>query len=133
MRKAWMILLLLAVPTVLAAQQASPAPKPGHPLDPADVVTLSAKPQTYNSYYPGGYAAYPTYGRWYGNSYYDSTSTETSPPFMPLVFGRVGDRPVVLFTSTNRDVPPLFYGHGQRFLFAPQRQALFGGFGTFGR
>ncbi|HSC77320.1 MAG TPA: hypothetical protein VLB32_02055 [Candidatus Acidoferrales bacterium] len=137
MRKAWLVLLMLAVPTALAAQQASPAPKPGHPLDPADVVTLSAKPQTaspYGAYAATPYVAYPTYGRGYGSSYYyDSWSTETSPPFTPLVFGRIGDRPVVLFTTTNRDVPPLFYGHGQRFLFAPARPALFGGFGTFGR
>ena len=132
MRKAWLVLLILAVPATLAAQR--PAPKPGHPLDPADVTTLSAKPQT-GSYY-GAYGApyvYPTYGGWYGDSYFAPVSTETSPPFMPLVFGRIGDRPVVLFTSTNRDVPPLFYGHGRQFFFAPSRPALFGGFGIFGR
>src|SRR5574342_265449 len=128
MRKAWLVLLLLAIPATLAAQQPAPAPKPGHPLDPADVVTLSAKPQTASPYgaYGAPYATYPTYGSWYGDSYFAPVSTETSPPFMPLVFGRVGDRPVVLFTSTNRDVPPLFYGHGQRFLFAPARPRLFG-------
>jgi hypothetical protein len=133
MRKSWLVLLLLAIPATLAAQQASPAPKPGHPLDPADVVTLSAKPQTGYSAYPSPYAAYPAYGRWYGNSFYDATSTETSPPFTPLVFGRVGDRPVVLFTTNNNDMPPLFYGRGRSFLFAPPRPALFGTFGTFGR
>ena len=134
MHKAWLVLLLLAVPTTLAAQQPAPAPKPGHPLDPADVATLSAKPQTASPY--GAYATpyvYPAYGNWYGDSYFAPVSTETSPPFAPLVFGRIGDRPVFLFTSTNRDVPPLFYGHGQTFFYAPPRPALFGSFGTFGR
>lgn len=134
MRTAWLALLVLALPATLAAQQPAPAPKPGHPLDPADVVTLSAKPQT-GSYY-GAYGApyvYPTYGRWYGNSFYDAGSTETSPLFTPLVFGRVGDRPVALFTTTYGDVPPPYYGHGRTFFYAPARPALFGGFGTFGR
>ncbi|HXE76555.1 MAG TPA: hypothetical protein VNN18_13100 [Candidatus Xenobia bacterium] len=134
MRTAWLALLILALPATLAAQQPAPAPKPGHPLDPADVATLSAKPQTGSPYaaYAVPYVV-PTYGRWYGNSYYDAGSTETSPPFVPLVFGRIGDRPVVLFTSTTSDVPPLFYGSGRTFFYAPARPALFGSFGTFGR
>jgi hypothetical protein len=135
MRNACLVLLMLAIPATLTAQQGSPAPKPGHPLDPADVVTLSAKPQTASPYgaYAAPYAAYSAYGRGYGNSYYDEWSTETSPPFVPLAFGRVGDQPVVLFTSTNRDVPPLFYGRRGTFFYAPSRPALFGRFGRFGR
>ena len=95
MCKAWLVLLLLMVPTTLAAQQPPAAPKLGHPLDPADVATLSAKPQatpysTYASPYWGN--PYGTYGTWYGDSAFAPVSTETSPPITPLVFGRIGDR-----------------------------------------
>ncbi len=132
MRKAWLTLLMLALPATLAAQQPAPAPKPGHPLDPADVMTLSAKPQTtsysYNPY-PAAYWSYSGYGTWYGDSYFAPVSTETSPPITPLVFGRVGDRPVVLFTTRNAGVPPLGFGRGGSFFFASPRQVLFGRLG----
>ena len=133
MRKAWLTLLILALPATLAAQQASPAPKPGHPLDPADVATLSAKPQTTPySTSASPYWGYPygTYGTWYGDSAFAPVSTETSPPITPLVFGRVGDRPVVLFTTRNAGVPPLVFGRGGSFFFGSPRQVLFG---TIGR
>ena len=130
MRRAWLVLLLLMVPATLAAQQPPAAPKPGHPLDPADVATLSAKPHaTPYSTYASPYWGNP-YGTWYGDSAFAPVSTETSPPITPLVFGRIGDRPVVLFTTRNAGVPPLVFGRGGSFFLGSPRQVLFG---TLGR
>jgi hypothetical protein len=131
-------------PAVNAAESAPPndvakvqtpasAPKLGHPLDPADVDILTGKADRAARGYTNTNSAVPyTYGYGYGGTSYGfgqtqsgpslfaPVSTATSPPFVPLAFGRVGNRSFAVFGST---IPfaPLFFTPGR----------FFGSTGTF--
>lgn len=103
------------------AQTPTAAPRLGHPLDPADVDTLTGKADRSARGYSPGYVPY-MYGHGsagYGGRY-GSGSTQTSPPFVPLAFGNVNGRSFIVIGSTFRGTPPLF--------IAPRG---FGGFGSF--
>ncbi|HXZ26906.1 MAG TPA: hypothetical protein VEG08_02785 [Terriglobales bacterium] len=78
-----------------AAPAAQPAPVLGHPLDPADVATLTAPSstsvpayaRTSSSYYPPYLGGYPAEVPLFGGSQL-SASTWRTPMFSPLGFGR---------------------------------------------
>lgn len=125
MRKAFLVVLALAVPGLLLAQEAppaqpAPAPKLGHPLDPADVAILTGKtraaaPAAYSLYVmPYGYYTYPVNAPLFGQPLFAPVSTATQPPFVPLAFGRVSGRPFVVIrnTSTAPISPPFFFALG---------------------
>lgn len=117
MRKAFLVVLALAVPGFLLAQEARPVPAPklGHPLDPADVAILTGKtraaaPAAYSLYaMPYGYYTYPINAPLFGQPLFAPVSTATQPPFVPLAFGRVSGRPFVVIGNTNAPVVPRFF------------------------
>ncbi len=113
-----------------ARPQATPAPKLGHPLDPGDVDILtgkargSAKLGFRGEVSPYGYGGYPVNVAQYSPSQFARFSNATSPPFVPLLFGRVGNRSFFLIGNTTSFAPPLFFfsrgrGLGSNLLFAP--------------
>jgi hypothetical protein len=78
---------------------AKPAPKKGHPLDPADVAVLTGKdrPSGTNYRYGGSpyvYADFPS-----GGSVFTGGSTATRPLISPLFLHRGGRTDVLLFTD----------------------------------
>ena len=107
--------------TTPQAQAPASAPKLGHPLDPADVDVLTGKadrargyagravPYSYN--YGFGGTGYQLGQSGSGLSLFAPVTTATSPPFVPLAFGQVGNRPFAVFGST---IPftPLFFTPG---------------------
>lgn len=130
MRKVLLVVLILAASGVLRAQDAAsaqapaPAPKLGHPLDPADVDILTGKTRApaYSAYrgYAGPYAyGYPANASLFGQSRFAQVSTATQPPFAPLVFGRVGRRSFIVIGTTT----PV--GSGFFFLGGARRSAIF--------
>jgi hypothetical protein len=102
------------------------APKPGHPLDPRDVMILTGKdkpqaaPGSYYYGYPGSY--FPGYYGYAapGNplpllsgsdlTYSDPLSSQrlATPRFAPLLFGTVNGRPFFIAGDTLRNNVPLF-------------------------
>lgn len=128
MRRLLLSFLLLALPATLAAQQA-PALAPGHPLDPADVAILtgsrSAAPTPYAAY-ATPYLSYPVDIPLFSQPMFAPVSTATSPLFAPLAFGRIGRRPVALFSGPGVPGVPLFFVRGRTVFFATPRGMLFG-------
>ncbi len=117
--------------TTAQAQAPTSAPKLGHPLDPADVDILTGKADRaargyagrgvpYASSYGYGGTGYQFGQSQSGPSLFAPVSTATSPPFVPLAFGQVGNRPFAVFGSTI-PIAPLFFTPG----------GFFGNAGTF--
>ncbi len=142
MRKAVLAMVLLCAPGLLAQEnpqpqarpedatpsqvQAAPevtALKPGHPLDPADVAVLTGKTGASGlsgyrmgvlPFGSGGYAGYPFTATQVSPGQFAPVSTATSAPFVPLVFGRAGNRSLFLFGRTTAFTPPLLFLPGAR-------------------
>src|SRR5574337_1489133 len=92
-----------------AQPTATAAPKPGHPLDPADVDVLTGKTKAprnaghvveVSPYGYAGYAGYPVNVAQYSPSQFARVTTATQPPFVPLLFGRAGNRSFLLIGNT---------------------------------
>ena len=136
MRKAFLVVLVFACQGVLAQErppaqaqpqapdrtvqgQAAPAPKLGHPLDPRDVEILTGRPQAVA---PSGYRveipaywpfSYPINTSRFSQPLFAPLSTATRPPFVPLLFGRVGGRSFILIGSTTSLRVPFFFSLGR--------------------
>ncbi len=124
MRKALLLVLVLAVPGLLLAQeaqvlpQAKPAPKLGHPLDPADVAILTGKAkasaESHSRLYamPYLYFSYPMNASLFSQPLFAPVTTATQPPFVPLLFGRVGERPFIVIGRGAPVRPDLLFPLG---------------------
>lgn len=129
MRRLWLILLLSALPATLSAQQAATAPKPGHPLDPADVATLSGKSSTAAlpyQVYGTPYVYYSGSESLFGQQAFAPVSTTVGPGVSPLAFGLIGRRPVAIFRAPGTGLPPFFFVRGHTGFFATPRGLVFG-------
>lgn len=152
-RKAFWILLMLAAPAFVLAQetqqsqqkppekpaaetqkapekplttaekiraQQPAAPKPGHPLDPADVDVLTGKNKAANPYGPYGgrivVDPYSGFGYPMGGSLYNQSVFSTPGGSMlsgsPFVFGDMGGRRIALWNGSRAGMPILFFNHG---------------------
>lgn len=96
-------------PEAAPAPSAQPAPVLGHPLDPADVATLTGRSSgtapyapTYGYYYPPYAGGYPMAAPLFGGSQFSGGPWAT-PMFSPFAFGRGN-----LFVFRNGFAPPLF-------------------------
>ena len=109
--------------------QAKPAPKLGHPLDPADVDVLTGKANRTTGanrpveVLPYGYAGYGGFGRYsmgtsrFGGSQFASVGGSAKPLFAPIAFGRVGNRSFFVVGNTSSFGAPFFFfsqGHRTR-------------------
>jgi len=127
MRKALLLVVVLAVPGLLLAQetqpaqtlpQAKPAPRLGHPLDPADVAILTGKAKASAGTRHGLYAMpylyfnYPINQPLFSQPLFAPVSTATQPPFAPLLFGRIGERPFVVIGRSAPVRPDLLFSLG---------------------
>lgn len=116
-----------------APPQAKPAPKLGHPLDPADVDVLTGKTKQNAGaprpveILPYGYAGYGYggYGRFgysmgtsrFGGSQFAPVGGSAQPLFAPIAFGRVGNRSFFVVGNTSSFGAPFFFfsrGHRTR-------------------
>ncbi len=114
--------------------QAQAAPKPGHPLDPADVDVLTgkAKPSGAPGYRseaaPYPYASYPVNVAGYVPGRALGSSSLASPPFTPLLFGR-GRSFFLIGNATGFGRSPFFFRRGRSgsstFFFTPARPGFF--------
>ena len=118
----------------LAPAQAKPAPKLGHPLDPADVDVLTGKasrnaganrPVEVLPYGYGGYAGYGRFGAYsigtsrFGGSQFAPVGGSAQPLFAPIAFGRAGNRSFFVVGNTSSFGAPFFFfsrGHRTRSL-----------------
>lgn len=121
--------------------QAQPAPKLGHPLDPADVDVLTGKTKTSGARgdrpeaapYPS--MSYPVNAAGYLPSRSLRSSSLFSLPFAPRVFGRAHGRSSLLLGDTTGFAPPLFLftrghiGSGNFASFPPAHLGFFFFFG----
>ncbi|MFY9584248.1 MAG: hypothetical protein WAR21_07145 [Candidatus Acidiferrales bacterium] len=126
------------VETPAASAQAQPqaAPTLGHPLDPADVDVLTGKTKTAGALSrryeaaPYPYASYPLSAPGYVPSRLLGTNPLASPPFTPLLFGRVRGRSFFFIGNTmGFGSPRFFFSRGRTgsstFFFAPARPSFF--------
>jgi hypothetical protein len=148
MRRPLLVVLILVAQSVLAQEpppaqnppeparpapaQTQAAPKPGHPLDPADVDVLSGKNKALSSG-AYGYAASPSLYWSYplGRGAYSSTRpfgnrSFSSLPGLPLLRRGFGARSFFLFDTRRLFSPSLFFFNGGRsgpsfFFSAPVR------------
>jgi len=147
MRRPWWILAFLALPGVVLAQQTQqkpaekpaveeqkapeqaapaakprslypPAPKPGHPLDPADVDVLTGRTKSSNPYGRYGYPllvdpyAYAGGSR-FGGTYFNPSGGDARPALPPVAFGRVnGRRFFLLGPNSNAGLPLVYFRSG---------------------
>ena len=130
MKKFFWVALSLSIPGLALAQQATPtnspvqakpAPKLGHPLDPADVTILTGKADSFNRSPYGTYAAlygylsYPIDAPLFRQPLFARVSTATRAPFAPLHFGRIGKRPFGFIRGSALATPHShFLLHGLR-------------------
>jgi hypothetical protein len=94
------------------------APKPGHPLDPADVDVLTGKSKSANPYGPYGsrvivdpYSGlgYSMSGSRFNPSIFSTPGDAALPPF---AFGEVNGRRFSLLNGSRAGLPILFFNHG---------------------
>ena len=132
MKKIFVVIFLLTLPRLAVAQQASPAPQLGHPLDPADVAILTGKAR--GAAAPSGAAVPPVYYGYpvgvplFSQSVFAPVSTATHPPFAPVLFGRIRDKSFVVvggspglrllpsFVFFGGRASPVFFGPGFPFV-----------------
>jgi len=104
----------------IRAQQ-PPAPKPGHPLDPADVDVLTGKTKAANPYGPYGgrvvvdpYSGfgYPMGGSLYNQSVFSTPGGSMLSGQTPFAFGDAGGRRFSLMNRSRAGMPILFFNHG---------------------
>ncbi len=111
--------------------QAQAAPKPGHPLDPADVDVLTGKTKPSGAPgYRSEAAPYPVNVAGYVPGRALGSSSLASPPFTPLLFGRVRGRSFFLIGNTTGFSRSLFFFRRGRagsstFFFTPARPGFF--------
>ena len=116
--------------------QAQAAPKPGHPLDPADVDVLTGKtkpsgaPGYRYGVAPSPYASYPVNVAGYVPGRALGSNSLVSPPFTPLLFGRVRGRSFFLTGNTTGFSRSLFFFSRGRtgsstFFFTPAHPGFF--------
>ena len=119
----------------IRAQQ-PPAPKPGHPLDPADVDVLTGKNKPANPYGPYGgrvvvdpYSGfgYPMGGSLYNQSVFSTPGGSMLSGQTPFVFGDVGGRRFSLLNGSRAGMPILFLNHGanRSFIFLGRGLSFF--------
>jgi hypothetical protein len=105
-----------------------PAPKPGHPLDPADVAVLTGKnkPAQSNPYgaysYPVFVDPYGTYGYPAGGSHFGTQIFSTPggmavPEFPPFAMGQFRGRRFFVGSGNFGGLPLLFFTHGSNRVF----------------
>ena len=98
--------------------QFPPAPKPGHPLDPADVDVLTGKTKSSNPYgiYGARYAVDPYSGFGYqmGATRFNPSifSTPGGSMLSGFDFFDTGGRRFSLFNNSRGGMPILFFNHG---------------------
>ncbi len=105
-------------PAAKLRAQFPPAPKPGHPLDPADVDVLTGKNKPANPY--GGRVVvdpysgfgYPLGGSSYNQSVFSTPGGSMLSGQPTFVFGDVGGRRFSLLNSPRAGMPILFFNHG---------------------
>ena len=127
--------------------QAKPAPKLGHPLDPADVDVLTgkntqnagaARPVEVLPYGFAGYGGYAGYGRFgysmgtsrFGGSQFAPVGGSAQPLFAPIAFGRVGNRSFFVVGNTGSFGAPFFFfsrGRGRHIGLFPATGSRFSG------
>ena len=120
-------------PAARLRAQFPPAPKPGHPLDPADVDVLTGKSKPANPY--GIYGArvavdpysgfgYPLSGSRFGPSIFTTPGGSALPPF---AFGEVSGRRFSLLNGSRAGMPILFFNHGsgRSFIFLGRGLSFF--------
>ncbi len=104
----------------LRAQQ-PPAPKPGHPLDPADVDVLTGKNKPTNPYGPYGgrivVDPYSGFGYPMGMSRFDQSIFSTPGGSMlsgtpSFAIGNAGGRRFFFVNGSQAGLPILFFNHG---------------------
>jgi hypothetical protein len=113
--------------------QFPPAPKLGHPLDPADVDVLTGKTKSSNPYGPYGYrfAVDPYSGQGYslnGASYDESVLSSPTGLFSsPFTFGDTRGRRFSLRNTSRAGMPILFFNRGatRRFVFLGRGLSFF--------
>ncbi len=121
----------------IRAQQ-PPAPKPGHPLDPADVDVLTGKNKPANPYgsygnrvvidpYSGFGYGYPMGGSLYNQSVFSTPGGSMLSGAPPFVFGDVGGRRFSLLNGSRAGMPILFFNHGanRTFIFLGRGLSFF--------
>jgi hypothetical protein len=119
----------------IRAQQ-PPAPKPGHPLDPADVDVLTGKNKSPNPYGPYGNRIvvdpYSGFGYTMGGSRFNQSIFSTPGGSMlsgqpPFVFGDAGGRRFSLWNGSRAGMPILFFNHGtgRSFIFLGRGLSIF--------
>jgi hypothetical protein len=107
-----------APPAEAVAPAAQPAPQLGHPLDPADVATLTGRATTstpaytrgYGSYYPPYAGGYPADLPLFGGSQF-SGGNWGMPMFSPIGFGRGN-----LFVFRGAGLAPPLFGWNSPFV-----------------
>lgn len=98
--------------------QFPPAPKPGHPLDPADVDVLTGKSRFSNPYGPYGSRIvvdpYSGFGYQRGGTRFDPSvfSTPGGSMLSGFTFGDTADRRFFLLDNSRAGMPVLFFNHG---------------------
>jgi len=110
-------------PTAASQPQAKPAPKLGHPLDPADVDVLTgknkqnagpARPVEVLPYGYAGYGVYLGYGR-FGSTWGTSRLGGSAQPlFAPIAFGRIGNRSFFVVGNASSFGSSAFFFAGGR-------------------
>lgn len=98
--------------------QFPPAPKPGHPLDPADVDVLTGKTRSSNPY--GVYGSrmvvdpYSGFGYQLGGTRFNPSvfSTPGGSMLSGFTFGDTGGRRFSLLNNSRAGMPILFFNHG---------------------
>lgn len=111
------------VPTTAEKLRAQfpPAPKPGHPLDPADVDVLTGKSKPANPYGPYGYRVvadpysgfgYPMTGSRFNQSVFSTPGGSMLSGVPPFAFGDVGGRRSFFVNGSHAGLPVLFFNRG---------------------
>jgi hypothetical protein len=123
-------------PAAKLRAQFPPAPKPGHPLDPADVDVLTGKNKSSNPYGPYGSRVmvdpYSGFGYPMGGTRFDQSVFSTPGGSMlsgqpPFVFGDVSGRRFSLWNGSRAGMPILFFNHGtgRSFIFLGRGLSIF--------
>jgi hypothetical protein len=113
-----------------------PAPKPGHPLDPADVDVLTGKSKAPSTYGPYGYRlmvdpysgfGYPSGSTGLNDPVFSSPSLSNFSGVPPFAFGQFGGRRFVFVNGAQAGLPFLFFNRGsdRAFVFLGRGLSVF--------
>ncbi len=116
--------------------QFPPAPKPGHPLDPADVDVLTGKSKAASPYGPYGYRVmvdpysgfgYPSGSTGLNDSVFSTPGGSRYSGFPPFAVGQLGGRRFFFVNGTQAGLPILFFNRGsdRAFVFLGRGTSFF--------